>query len=186
MTDVTYYTSLIPSANQPKPNFIATLQAILQPIQENINALNSMPGLFDIDTAVGDQLDKVGQWVGPSRYLTQSVGGVTVLDDIHYRLYLRASILRNHWDGTIPNAYAIWNALGTGYQIIIIDNQDMTMLFGLIGGTPDAVTLALLLAGYLTPRPMGVLSLGYFTNFPLFGLDIENSFISGFDVGYIV
>lgn len=186
MTTETYYTDLITTEHSDKPNYMAMVLATISPMAGNIDLLATLPGIFDIDTAVGDQLDKVGEWIGPSRSLDQEVGGVTVLDDDHYRLFLKASILRNKWDGTIPDAYAIWATLNTGFDIIIIDNQDMTMLFGLVGGTPDALTLALLQSGYLTPRPMGVLSLGYFTNFPLFGLDIEDSFIAGFDVGYIV
>lgn len=165
---------------------MAVMAIILQPLCENIDTLATMPELFDIDVAVGDQLDKTGEWIGVSRTLNQEVDGVTVLDDDHYRLVLYAAILRNHWDGTIPNAYEIWDRLNTGYGIIIIDNQNMTMAFGLTGGTPDSLTLALLNSGYLTPRPMGVLSLGSFTELPLFGLDRDDDFISGFDVGHIV
>lgn len=181
-----YYTDLIPSANAIRTKFMASVLAIICPLAENIDTLATMPGIFDIETAVGDQLDKVGEWIGPPRTLTQEVDGVTVLDDDHYRLFLKACILRNHWDGTIPNAYEIWAQLNTGYDIIIIDGQNMTMAFGLTGGTPDSLTLALLQSGYLTPRPMGVLSLGTFTELPLFGLDFDDDFISGFDVGHIV
>src|ERR1039458_1627914 len=135
--DPTYYLRLVTSEHIDKPNFIATLTAVLQPLADVQVRLAGMPGIFDLDVAVGDQEDKTGQWVGISRELQEPLTGVyfsldtvglgfdqgtwkgpfdpstylTALPDDAYRLLLRAKILNNKWDGTIPGAYAAWAEL---------------------------------------------------------------------------
>jgi hypothetical protein len=116
------------------------------------------------------------------------VDNIVSLPDQQYRLLLKAVAAANSWDGTIPDAYRIWGILfaGTGYGILIIDNQDMSMDLGLYGHIPDVVTTALLEGGYLDLRPEGVRIAHYILptgDGPLFGLDIENVAISGLDVG---
>jgi hypothetical protein len=63
----------------------------------------------------------------------------------------------------------------------------MTMDIALIGPAPDAVTLALFTGGYLSLVPAGVGITNYYLpsipGDPVFGMDAENSSISGFDVG---
>jgi hypothetical protein len=213
--DITPYLDLITSEHRDKPRFIATISATLQPMADAQAVLATIPGLFDLDVAVGSQLDEVGEWVGQTRYLstpltgvyfsfdTAGLGfdqgvwqgpfdpstGVVALQDEPYRTLLRAVIAANHWDGTIPSAYAAWNIIfaGTGYSILIQDFGDMTMLFGLIGPTLDSVTKALLTGGYLTLKPSGVKIAGYVIpsveGAPLFGFDVDNPTISGFDTG---
>lgn len=72
MTTVADYTSLVTSEHQ-KPNFLATITALVQPAVDQQNMLATMPGLFDLDNAVGDQLDTVGAWVGISRYIPNAI-----------------------------------------------------------------------------------------------------------------
>lgn len=212
---LTDYTSLITSEHQSAPKYMAMVSLLAQWGVDRRNVLASIPGLFDVDNAVGQQLDWTGQWIGQSRNLkvpltgvyfsfdTAGVGfdqgtwfgpfnpttGIVSLPDDSYRTLLYATIAANNWDGTVPGAYSAWNTIfqPLGYQILIQDNQDMSMDIALIGPTPDAVTLALFTGGYLNLRPAGVLLNTYYTqsvpNAPVFGFDIENSSISGFDVG---
>jgi len=213
--DVEPYINLITQEHISQPNFISALTAILQPLADDLITLDEIIAGFDLDTATGSQLDIVGQWVGRTRYLKTPLAGVyfslgvvglgfgegvwrgpfdpvtglTALPDSIYRTYLRAIILSNQWDGTIPQAYEIWDTLfaGTGFTIFIVDNGDMTMRFGLIGGQPDAVTLALLTGGYLDLRPEGVEVTGYYIssvpNTPIFGFGSDNATIGGFGHG---
>jgi hypothetical protein len=213
--DVKPYLDLVPSENRGKSNFIDALTQLLQPLVDNSVTLESILLSFDIDSAVGNQLDIIGQWVGRTRYLktplsnvyfslgSSSLGfgqgvwkgpfdpssGLLALPDYVYRTYLKAIILSNQWDGTIPSAYKIWDALfsGTGFTMFIVDNGDMTMYMGLIGGQIDAVTLALLTGGYLDLRPGGVEVVGYITSSipstPIFGFGLNTSSIGGFGVG---
>jgi hypothetical protein len=52
----------------------------------------------------------------------QPVTGYAILDDDHYRVLLRAKIIANYWDGTVPGAYEAWDALFQGQYYIIIQN----------------------------------------------------------------
>lgn len=208
------YLDLITSEHQGQPNFFAALTALLQPSVDQAAMVQTIPGLFDFDVAVGAQLDAVGLWIGVTRYLSIPLTGVyftfndavlgfdsgswqgpgnpvsevVALDDEAYRLLLRARIAANHWDGTIPGAYAIWQTVfaGTGYGILIVDHGDMSMDLGLFGRVPDAVTLALFTGGFLDLRPCGVRLNGYIVptdEGPFFGFDADSDALGGFDVG---
>jgi len=217
--DITPYLALIPPENNKQPDFMAVMAMLLQPLADQLQVTTGMFDLFDLDEAVGQQLDFVGQWIGPTRYLEVALpdvyfsfdvtglgfdqgvwapnGGATVLTalpDAQYRLLLYATVATNHWDGTVPGAEtalnSFWNPFG--YWEYIIDNQDMTMTFLLVGPPLNAINAALYYGGFLDVVPAGVgvadhiwiLGSGGIPTEPLFGFDEENVFISGFDVGY--
>lgn len=182
--DVAPYLALITSAHNRKSNYMAMLRLVFEPLGAIQRLIAGMPALFDIDFAVGEQEDFVGQWVGATRNVSVALPnvyfsldsaplgldfgsmqggddpttGLIILPDEQYRTLLRARVANNQWDGTIPGAYAIWNTLfaGTGTGILIQDLGNMHMIFALTGPTPDAVTLALFTGGYLDIRPAGV------------------------------
>ncbi|KVD52052.1 DUF2612 domain-containing protein [Burkholderia ubonensis] len=183
MADLNDYTALITSKHRDKPRYMATITAVVQPLVDQMNLLASMPGKFDLDVAVGDQLDTVGLWVGVSRRIrtpltgiyfsfdTAGLGfdqgiwkgpfdpdtGLTVLDDDTYRLVIRAKIGANRWDGTLASSAAILNSIfGSDTHVFIEDHQDMSMTIGLSGKVPSAVFLALLAGGYIPLKPEGV------------------------------
>ena len=140
MAQLTDYTDLVTSEHSDKPRFMATLSAVAQCFVDLQNGLIDIPDEFDLDNAVGVQLDAVGLWVGISRKVntplagvyfsfdTAGLGfdqgvwqgpfdpttGVTSLDDDTYRLLLRAKIGANHWDGTLGTSAAILNAIFGG------------------------------------------------------------------------
>lgn len=191
-TNIDRYTNLITSEHNKRPNFMASVAATIQGPSDLQSTLNSMLSLYDIDAAVGDQLDKIGEWIGISRVLKETIGSpfnISSLDDAHYRILLFATIAANQWDGTVPGAYEIWSIIFAPYglHILIQDNQDMSMELTLYGGTPDALTLAMFTGGYLSLKPAGVAIAAYLIpsipSVPMFGFDIENDVISGFDVG---
>lgn len=184
MANVDDYLALITSEHNQAPNYMAMLTTLLQPLVDQQNLLQSLPGKFDVDLAVGQQLDFTGQWIGRSRYLetpltgvyfafdTAGVGfdegtwkqpfdpvsGLTVLPDDTYRTVLYTTIAANQWDGTIPGAYEIWSTIFsvTGSQIFIQDNQDMTMDVAIFGAPLNAVIIALLTQGQIALKPAGV------------------------------
>jgi hypothetical protein len=184
--DVTRYLNLITNEHNLLPNYMAMIAGVLQPFADNEEQLLEMPEAYDLDQAVGAQLDTVGLWVGQSRTLTiplnnpwfswnvsgqgwnqaawrdptQPTTTTIVLPDDSYRTLLRARIVNNTWDGTIPGAYTVWNTLflNTGWTINIKDNGDMTMTFTLRGPPPDTITSALLTGGSFDLAPAGVLA----------------------------
>ncbi len=183
MADLTEYTALITSEHRDKPRFMAVVGALVQPLVDQMYVLQSMPGKFDLDNAVGVQLDDVGLWVGVSRKIRTPLTGIyfsfdidglgfdqgtwkgpfdpdtglTVLDDDTYRLVIRAKIGANRWDGTLESSAAILNSIfGADTHVFIEDHQDMSMTIGIAGKVPSAVFLALLAGGYIPLKPEGV------------------------------
>jgi hypothetical protein len=213
--DISKYVALVASQHADKPKFMALLAMLAQPIADIIAVMESIPAAFDLDQAVGAQQDVVGQWVGGSRNITvplpnvyfsldganlgldqgtlqgpfDPTTGLLSLPDPQYRTLLRAQIASNHWDGTIPSAYTAWNTLfnGTGFGILIQDNNNMSFVYVLTGSVPDAVTLALFTGGYLTLKPSTIRVSAYLTpslpDTPYFGIGVENGSIAGLDGG---
>ena len=171
-----------------------------------------MISLFDVDLAIGDQLDIIGQWVGITRNVNVPIdsvyfswdedytlgwefgtwqpsnapASVTSLPDDAYRVLIKAKIAANHWLGTIEDAYKVWDSVFSNITILIQDNQNMTMNLAIVGGIVDSLTLALITGGYIPLKPEGVGIAEYFipvNTGPLFGWDIENNYIKGFDEG---
>lgn len=189
--DLTPYLDLLPNEHADKPDFLAALAAVLQPFADLSAQLETLITLLDVDTAVGEQLDFIGQWVGVSRTLRvaitgvffgldqagvgfdegiwlqpyQATTGLLELPDEQYRLVLFVRILNNSWDGSLAAAYTIYDALfaNTPYVPFIEDHCDLTISLGLAGAVPDALTMALLKQGYLNVKPAGVTLQDYIT-----------------------
>ena len=189
--DVTPYTDKITSEHSSRPNFMATVATCCQPLADMIGVVTGMPTLYDLDYAVGSQLDATGQWIGQSRQLDEPLTGVyfsldaptlgldqgslmgpfdptnglVSLPDAAYRTLLYAKVAANHWDGTVPGAYNVLAQVFPGDTVFIQDNGDMSMLVGLVGPVSlDATTYALLTGGYLAVKPVGVSINGYATS----------------------
>ena len=183
MADLSQYTDLITSEHNKRPKFMAVVETLAEPMVDLQNVLSAMPGKFDLDNAVGDQLGTIGLWVGISRdvpvpltgvYFSLDIdglgfdqgswkgpfdpdAGLTRLDDDTYRLVIRAKIGANHWDGTLESSKAILDSIfGGGTFVFIQDNQDMSMTIGIAGVIPSAVFLAVLANGFIPLKPEGV------------------------------
>jgi hypothetical protein len=185
MASQTDYTDLITSEHSSKPKYMNMVGASLQPYVDLLNQLGVMNALYDVDAAVGQQLDVCGQLVGVSRYLdvplagvyfafdTNLVGfdqgvwlgpydpitGLTTLPDDYYRVLIKVRILNNHWDGSKQSAYTLVNIIFAlfGYSFFIEDHVDMTINLGLLGaGAPAAIAQALLTSGKFNVKPATV------------------------------
>ena len=206
------YTNLITTEHANSAKFILSVAASTDPFVD-IQALLSDFGVdFDLDTAIGDQLDIIGKWVGVSRQVntpltgvyfefdTAGVGwdegywkrqfdpsqGLISLLDEAYRLLLRATISLNYWDGTTQGAGVAIAILFPNNFIYIQDNMNMTMTVAVGGPTLDVVSAALLLGGYLALKPCTVRIDYVFSSLPpapIFGFDVNNSFIGGWESG---
>ena len=126
-----------------------------RPLINLSTATRGLVSAFDIDTAVGVQLDILGLWIGRSRIVSQPISGVyfsldidglgfdqgvwqgpydpdsgyTTLSDETYRIILKAKIAINNWDGRNDSLPPILDAAleGSGLKMQIVDNQDMTI-----------------------------------------------------------
>lgn len=187
MSDLSYYTKLVPSQYQTSTKMLAWLSANLQLYQDILSCLNAIGPAFDVDTAVGAQLDILGQIVGASRTVAfQPSGGVSpVLDDTTYRVLIRARIFQNHWDGKLDSLLTIWQSLFPGGLLILNDHQNMSVdLY--VAAPLTSILQDLILKGYIIPRPQGVLYNISLATLPMFGFDRADSFVSGPDSGHFV
>ena len=157
MIDINTYLNRITSQHKTKPNYMALLKARLEPFTDLARCLESFDEAFDLETAVGVQLDINGQFIGLNRLLTfQPDGGISpLLDDFMYRLLLKAKISKNNWNGTATGMYKLWENLFPEYTILIRDNQDMTMTVYTDMSTPFLLS-QLIQHEYIIPKPMGV------------------------------
>lgn len=177
------YASLVTSQHNQRPNFMAVLEALTRPLADCVQVTADLPEHFNIDTAIGAQLDIIGRWVGLSRLLmvpldenffswnvvgkgwneanwkgpfTSSVGISSMGDDL-YRLALKTKIAKNYWQGTNEEMQEILAAslASEGLYLVPVDGMDMSLTVH-IQGTPTAQVRELIERGYITPKPMGV------------------------------
>lgn len=125
--DLNGYLSRITSEHRNKPNFIQSVVVSIEPLIGVQAVQNNLYTQFDIESAIGVQLDQVGQWLGTTRLLstpladvffswdTPSLGwdqgiwqgefdptsGLTSLPDSIYRQVLILDTYINSWDGTV-------------------------------------------------------------------------------------
>lgn len=149
------YTDLITNYHSQKPLFVDHIDLITRPLSDTGNAITAFITDFDIDEAVGVQLDILGKWIGRTRVVSQPISGIyfsfdtdglgfdqgvwqgpydpdagfTNLSDDVYRIVLKAKIAINHWDGTNETLPEILDTAlaGSGLKMQIVDNQDMTI-----------------------------------------------------------
>jgi hypothetical protein len=248
------YAGLITPWQSTKARFVATVRANVAPYCDAQAVIASLPAAFDLDLAVGAQLDITGQWIGQARgvpiplaniYFSADVHpgadegyaqgpfgvsyGTSLLPDPYYRKLLYARVLYNRWDGTADGAATVLTTyfddpatsvflddqsgnapapnyfstdtvdagadLGVGFTAqdpnappSTVTRLDMRWIYGFAGKIPAQVDLAILMAGFLPPRPMGAevdLAVTTVDGAPLFGADLANAYISGADIGAI-
>ncbi|CAM3711630.1 hypothetical protein BS639_17245 [Rouxiella silvae] len=154
------YTDLITNYHAGKPKFVSHVDLSTRPLTDVGTAITSLIAAFDIDTAVGNQLDIIGLWVGRSRRVstpitgvyfswdTERVGwdqggwqgpydpddGVIDLSDEIYRLVLKVKIAINSWNGQNDSIQEFISGmlLGSGLRMAIVDNQDMSISIWLL------------------------------------------------------
>lgn len=206
------YLDLVTSEHRQKANYAAMVSFGASVYARIQDLLKSLVPKFDVELAVGDQLDVIGIWVGASRFVRVPITGVffswdadftlgweygiwqtdsnstsvTALPDDVYRTLIRAKIAANSWDGTTNGAYAIWDAVFPNLTILIQDNENMSYDLAFVGGIVDTLTAALITGGYIPLKPEGVRVNTYFfpvNDGPAFGWDVQSDFIDGWDVG---
>jgi Protein of unknown function (DUF2612) len=187
MPSLGYYLTLLTSQYRGSVNLQAWLTACLQVIIDAAVLTGELVPAFDIDLAIGPQLDILGQLVGVGRGVSfQPSNGVSpVLDDRTFRVLIKAKIAQNQWDGTLSSLYTVWASLFPGGKITVVDNQDMTAFVSL-SGSFTSILQDLIQNGYVVPRPEGVLYNIGFGGLPMLGFDRDDAFVAGLDAGKFI
>ena len=177
------YIELITSQYQNSPKYKKWVERLLTPYIDTQKLASTLYTYFDIDKAIGKQLDMLGEVVGVKRLLPfQPSEGNPLLVDEDYRFLLKAQILRNVWNGTNQHIYEIWNELHSDIAIAIIDNQDMTVTALFIGDLNE-LQQEMIKYGMIVPKAQGVKMFYAFSLPPLFSYDQDTEYFKGYDEG---
>lgn len=177
------YIELVTTEHVEKQRFIETVSISASNYTSLQDVIAGFIDDFDLDIAIGVQLDSVGLWIGVPREINVPITGVyfswdtiisegwdnsiwkkkgdpdntiVVLNDDDYRALLRSKILSNNWDGSIEQAYTILQtAFVSAPPITIKDNQNMTMTVTM-PSTLTPVQIALVTEEYIVIRPSGI------------------------------
>lgn len=175
------YCTLITSEHQKRFNFQFVVGWTANSIGQIVDNLIAARGLFDLDTALGEQLDFIGRWIGTSRRLQIPLdiffswdtlgrgwdeaewrGGhegdtqFVDLGDGDYRQLLKAMALANHWDGTLTNLQPILAIPFPSHVVHAVDGQDMTYDIWVTGPPMSPTKIAILTGPMARVRPAGV------------------------------
>lgn len=119
LTDIeNYYKDLLILQYNNKPNAQATIK-LLTDCGSGDGILDAIQNGFDFDTAVGNQLDILGNIIGAPR---------SGLSDADYRILLKFKIVWNNMDGKMKTMDDIVYSF-FGNSISIVNNMDMTITY---------------------------------------------------------
>ena len=167
--DVAYYLDKVPGAHSDKPKYTAMLSMLLKPFVEAQALASLLFTNFDLDNAVGVQLDVVGKIVGRSREIT------TPVEDIWFSF---------GGDGSRGFGRGVWKRPGDPDALPGV--SDMSMTIGVSGKIPNLLYLFLLVQDLISVKPGGVKVRYMITSVnrtPLFGFGVQNEYVSGFGSG---
>lgn len=165
MTDLEieeHYANLLLLQYRGKPKAYATVLALVKPVimQQLPQAVNDA---FDINTAIGTQLDVLGKYLGLSRYGYDFAGQLTLTDD-QYRTMLEMMIVYNQMGDSL---YDIQTFLVTYFPncFLVFDYQNMHMSYFYTQVDGANVLAEFFFRANLLPRPMGV-GIGFTVDVP--------------------
>jgi len=137
---------LLPKARETVDLFCRAIYCDMLPL--------TLENSFDIETAVGVQLDMIGDIIGVTR--NAFIAGIyTELLDTDYRFMLKMKILRNQLGSTL---YDIDTYFWTYYPYTfnVYDHKDMSISFLVNSTVVNADLIKMLFSKDLMPYPMGV------------------------------
>lgn len=108
---------------------------------------------FDIDTAIGVQLDVVGKIVGCSRFGRDFSGPVT-LSDTDFRAFILICVAQNKMGSSLANVREFLEAFFPNV-ILVFDHQTMRINYW-YDTTPSTLLAEFFIMAGRLPRPIGV------------------------------
>lgn len=162
---IDYYANLLPKQYVTQPNAFATIELLAelglmpQNIGVDINADPILPlaiiPAFNIQTAVGQQLEFMAESIGGSRYGTNLSGQAVTLNDSDYRLLLQAVQARNYLRATTAEIDSFISRFFSGI-LRVRDEQEMRMSYTYLATLGTQNWAELFITQKFLPRPLGV------------------------------
>ena len=142
----------------PTPKLKAMTELLLKPFIDLQNIMPEYCEKLDVRTADGIYLDMIGKILGYSRILPfQPIStDRTILTDDEYRKLLQARQFIGRWDGTTTGFEELWASSDiTSYQVYGLDNNDMSVTYGIMGKNTNLEAEVMTRPGYF-PHTAGV------------------------------
>lgn len=149
-----YYANLLILQYKNKPKARAVIQALAEQIFGSGSALDMVNG-FDLETAVGKQLDIIGKYIGLKRQVKVNIGDsdTNILNDDQYRILLKLKLVQNtNFSSTAQIREALYALFPN--EIRLFDSRTMVYDYQLSTLFNDLVNV--IIAEELLPLPMGV------------------------------
>lgn len=145
-----YYSNLLILQYHDKPKAKATIEAVVSLIPDDL--IQEVTNGFDIETAVGKQLDILGEYIGVDRYYTED-GEIKVLDDEDYRIILKLKAISNTSNLSHKSLdESLYDFFKNSVRMDSDGNMEMTYF---VPKNKTPIILAAIQKEVL-PRPMGV------------------------------
>ena len=128
------YLSMFPGSTRGKSRFMAVVSAVLRQAVDLQAVVGELNAAFAPATALGVQLDALGESLGLSRLDTTA--GTAATDEV-YRDFIRKKLIRWGWDGTNKTVPGIAEQIKTGS--VEKDNQNGTVTVTGAGTQPASV-----------------------------------------------
>lgn len=213
MSNSNEYTELIAGYHVGRPDFQEWVYVLTEPLRLARQRLVELQNDFDVDTAIGVQLDAIGVRVGISRTLPLRITGVyfeldnadvgldfgiwkgrydpsdgtTTLDDETYRAVIKAKILSNKWNGENGTlAEFLSTALSYfGVDAKMLDWQDFQTMHVALNLTKASTPPIVweLISRRIVDVTAAGVSMQIIDNIPWFGLDYNTASVKGLDEG---
>lgn len=184
------YLLMVTSQYQNSPKFLEWLRVVIEMCKDIQDCTEQMVSAFDIDSALGNQLDILGSIIGQTRFLKfDPTESSSYLSDEDYRKVLKLRTYTNYWDGKLHSLHSAWNKVFPDCSMVIDDQQNMSAEITLTGRL-SSVIKEMIYNDLIIPRPEGV---EYFhvgvapETSALFSYDYndtESEVYKGYDVGY--
>ncbi len=156
MTDqeiLIYYSDLLILQYKGKPKATATVQAIVDTVTSGQLPI-AIQNAYNLDTAVGAQLDIIGKYAGVSRD-GSSFSGPMILEDEDYRKIIKLKIIKNNSGSSLSDIQDLLALYFEG-QIKVFDYKDMSMSYYVSASFGSQQLVEFFINKGLLPVPMAV------------------------------
>lgn len=136
----------------------STLNATISITETDEVLLLAIQNGFNLETAVGVQLDTIGKYVGAARRFQGLTGPITLSDD-DYRQLIRVAVLTNNAQSDLASIQDFIFLFFSG-TMQVIDYQDMRLSYLVSTNIGSSDFVQAFIAQNLIPRPMGVQVIG--------------------------
>lgn len=152
-TLIDYYAKLLILQYRGVPGNFMFIQAIVKPVIMNQIPTQVSDG-FDLETAVGKQLDVLASYVGVARDYNSSSGPIS-LSDADLRSLIKFAVVRNQSGSSLKTIQELLYQFFPG-DIFLYDYKTMRFSYVLGAGVGSLDLVRVLIDQGLLPKPMGV------------------------------